>query len=182
MNEEEKTFEKTDEENMSDSPEGTENVSESEGAVDMPDSPEDTENIPGNEKVDGTSDSLEGEPVEGEESLYDKLVEDIAKELEESSLEEVEDAGNNVEINEEIPELSAIPQNPVMLYGLDTSGNDISRSDILDYLKEHEINTSLGMTFGEAKLSDLTVSDGLLLIILVLFLFRWLYDFGKNLF
>lgn len=132
---------------------------------------------------------LENETVDGSVSLYDKLVEDIADKLKEDA--SVTEAGqgetdDTLEGSFVEKETSDTANDSPVLYVLpeglekDISSNDVG--DILDYLKTREINTSLGMPFCDALLSDLSVTDGLLLIFLILFLFRWIYDFGRRLF
>ncbi len=169
----------------------------------MPENTESPESVPENMEVPETSgvpenggtetsDALENGETETSERLYDRLVKDIAEELKGDSVEESGDiglsdsaSGFDAETDGEakaVQEVLETPQIPVIIQEEGVSGNDILLSDILDYLKGQETSTSIGMPFGEAKLSDLTVTDGLLLIILVVFLFRWLFDFGRNLF
>ncbi len=147
------------------------------------DVPEETENILENPEDMKTDDSLENEDSEVSENLYDMLVNDITDKLKENPVDESGDIDlSDSASDSDLETVDITPEIPSVYQVYDVSSNDIPVSDILDYLKEQEINTSLGMPFSEANLSDLTVTDGLLLIVLILFLFRWLFDFGRSLF
>ncbi len=198
MNEKDVAVEETIVESPESMPDAPENMPENtESPEIVPENMEvpETSGVPENGGIE-TSDSLENEETETSERLYDRLVKDIAEELKGDSVEKSGDVGLSDGVSDgvsgfdaetdgeakTVQEVPEIPQIPVIIQKEDVSGNDIPLSDILDYLKGQETSTSIGMPFGEAKLSDLTVTDGLLLIILVVFLFRWLFDFGRNLF
>lgn len=165
------------EENIVEVPQDSaENISEN-----MEDMPVVSENIP--------ADS--GESNVSSDSLYDKLVEDIADKLKEDSFQnETDEISEEISVNPDDENTGYHENNgseldiPVF-YDLTESetvlpSNDIS--SLLEYLEGREVNTSMVMHFGDARISDLSVTDGLLLIVLILFLFRWLYDFGKGVF
>lgn len=138
--------------------------------------------IPDSMETGADDNTSENTDLDASGSLYDKLVEDIADKLKEDSpLESPGEEEGTELVQEEITE--PVPDNTTVI--LEEIRNDISSNNIgilIDYLKEQEFDTSVGMAFSDAHIYDLTVTDGLLLIILVMFLFKWLYEFGKGLF
>lgn len=138
------------------------------------------ENIVENGESDEFVELSENDESKTSDSLYDKLVEDIVEKIkgdvsfnlsEQGEEDDLENSGEVEVLDSDIFDVSET-------YSSDTVSGGID--ELIEYLKSWEIETSLNVPFKDATIEELTVTDGLLLIIIVLFMFKWLYEFGKE--